>query len=451
MTPVHLSRVTCPDWDTLLAFDAGRLSGPAMERVRVHVDACVFCGTILYDSSDDDSPCREGPTTVHGQAMTGPETVAGTPPPTVAGGRSTLPPGDTNTAFDVEVDGRIGPYTILGTLGRGGMGIVFRAVRTPGDRPVALKAVVPGTTDPQGVRARFERERVAVARLDHPNIVRVYDADEARGVLYYAMELVEGETLASRLLRGPLGFRDAGGLVRTLAEAVHYAHERRVVHRDLKPGNVLVAAGETETVKVVDFGLAVLLDDTSDRLTRVDAVVGSPSYMAPEQAGAAFTEIGPWTDVYALGAILYETLTGRPPFSTANKFRTLELVRTTKPVRPRELRAGVPAGLEAICLKCLAKSPGARYRSGEDLAADLGRWLAGERPSARLPGGITRLIRDAVRRVADAARSSGPAAPGCWPESPEPERTQAIDNPDPGEGGNPGDPGSLQPSPAPGR
>jgi serine/threonine-protein kinase len=238
---------------------------------------------------------------------------------------------------------------------------------------------LPGGLVPPEALARFRTEAEAIARLDHPNIVRVYECGEQDRRPYFSMELIEGPSLAQKLKAGPLPGREAAGLVQALARAVSFAHQKGVIHRDLKPANVLLAADGS--VKLTDFGLAKLLDAEAGQTQR-DTILGTASYMAPEQARGDVAAEGPLADVYGLGAVLYECLTGSPPFKGETRTETLELVKAQQPVPPRKLRGDVPPHLEAVCLKCLAKAPGRRYRSASALADDLGRWLQAERPPA---------------------------------------------------------------------
>jgi serine/threonine protein kinase len=284
-------------------------------------------------------------------------------------------------------------YELLEEIGRGGMAVVYKARQTRLDRLVALKVIHAGAAAGSEELARFRREAKATARLSHPNIVQVYEVGEHNSCPYLALELVEGGSLAETLGGTPLPARQAAELVRVLAEAVQHAHARGILHRDLKPANVLLAPDGTP--KVVDFGLAKRSDTRSD-LTTTGQVLGTPSYMAPEQAEGRVRDLGPATDVYSLGAILYKLLTGRAPFKAASILETLEQVKTHDPVRPAALQPGLPRELEAICLKCLEKVPGHRYATAEALARDLGRFLGGEPISAcslTLLEKVTRAIR----------------------------------------------------------
>ncbi len=338
-------------------------------------------------------------------------------------------------------------YEIRGVLGRGAMGVVYEARQVALDRLVALKMILAGQEADAEDLARFRAEAEAVARLQHPNIVQIYEVGEHAGRPFFSLELVAGGSLDHRLRAAPQPPRPAAQLVATLARAVHYAHQHGVVHRDLKPANILLQSGTTNHTnhtnqnqtertsgltgpsaapssydscdscdswlnslpKITDFGLAKRLDADGGR-TQSGVVVGTPSYMAPEQARGKGRGIGPATDVYALGATLYELLTGRPPFQAATTWETLDQVCSRDPVPPRQLQPGVPRDLETICLKCLAKEPGRRYASAEDLAGDLGRFLAGEPIHARPVGSVERLVKWARRRPAAAALAGVSAA-----------------------------------------
>jgi serine/threonine protein kinase len=271
-------------------------------------------------------------------------------------------------------------YEIGELLGRGGMGLVFKATQKTLKRPVALKIVVSGAHAGELERARFRTEAEAVARLHHPGIVQIYEVGEQAGCPYLALEFVNGGSLAQQLNGAPAPPRRAAQLLLDLARAVQHAHEQGIVHRDLKPANVLLT--EAGVAKITDFGLAKLLDVEQGH-THSGAVLGSPSYMAPEQAEGKVRAIGPATDVYSLGAILYELLTGRPPFLGASLMETLDQVRTHDPAPPQVLQPKVPADLATICLKCLEKMPAERYPSAAALGDDLDLFLRGEAIVAR--------------------------------------------------------------------
>jgi len=285
---------------------------------------------------------------------------------------------------------QVSGYRVEGILGHGGMGIVYRAWHFRLDRPVALKMLLAGPYARPEERERFLREAQAVAALRHPNIVQVHDAGEVDGRPYFTMELVEGGDLAQQIQGVPQPARKAADLVATLADAVHTAHQCGIVHRDLKPNNILLT--KDGTPKVTDFGLARRIAGDSG-LTFSGAPMGTPSYMAPEQARGHKGAIGPATDVYALGAILYELLTGRPPFRAETPTATLAQVVTDEPVSPARLNPRVPRDLETICLKCLHKEPSKRYASAQALAEDLRRFERGEPIKARPVGPFERAVR----------------------------------------------------------
>jgi serine/threonine protein kinase len=301
-------------------------------------------------------------------------------------------------------------YEILAELGRGGMGVVYRARQLGSERPVALKLLRDGALAGAQERARFRIEAEAAARMRHPNIVHIYEVGEHRGQPYFAMELIEDGSLDKLLAVQPQPARQAAELIRTLALAVHHAHAQKIVHRDLKPANILLqkSEGKSEirssksaisdfTAKITDFGLAKRLDSDSTALTQDGAVVGTASYMAPEQAAGRLGAIGPAADVYSLGAILYEMLTGRPPFKADSWHQTIQLVLNDEPLPPTHVHADMPADLETVCLKCLEKEPARRYVSARELANDLGLFLEGK-PVAAVPvSAKERLIRLAAR------------------------------------------------------
>jgi WD40 repeat protein len=293
-------------------------------------------------------------------------------------------------------------YEILRELGRGGMGVVYTAQDRKLKRLVALKMILAGGHASRKQLARFETEAKAIARLQHPNIVQLYEYGTTDdGLPYFALELVTGGSLEERLSRQRFHVREAAQLVQTVARAVQCAHERDVIHRDLKPANILLtAAGEP---KITDFGLAKQLEDEQGAQTRTGAVLGTPAYMAPEQASGSFKHVGPAADVYALGAILYALLTQRPPFEADSIAELLTRVRTQEPKSPRVLNKHVPADLATICLKCLQKEPRQRYDSATELADDLQRFLDHEPIQARPIGALRRLVRWCRRKPAVAA------------------------------------------------
>jgi hypothetical protein len=279
------------------------------------------------------------------------------------------------------------------------MGVVYRARQVTLGRLVALKVILAGAHAESAERARFRREAEAVARLQHAHIVQVFEVGEHLGLPFFSLEFCPGGGLDGKLAGTPLPPRETAALVEKLARAAHAAHQKGIVHRDLKPANVLLA--EDGTPKIADFGLAKTLDEAGQ--TASGAVLGTPSYMAPEQARGKGHEAGPAVDIYALGAVLYECLTGRPPFKAATTADTLLQVIGDEPVPPSRLAPGVPRDLETVCLRCLQKEPARRYRSALDLADDLGRFLTGEPVRARPAGRLERVAKWARRRPAAAA------------------------------------------------
>ena len=290
-------------------------------------------------------------------------------------------------------------YEILGLLGHGAMGIVYKARHLKLQRLLAVKMIKAGSDADETELARFRTEAEAVARLQHPNIVQIHEIGEHHGKPYFSLEYCAGGRLDKKLGGTPVPAREAAALVKTLAGAMQAAHDRHIVHRDLKPANVLLT--EDGTPKISDFGLAKKLDEGGGH-TQTGIPMGTPSYMAPEQAAGQTKEIGPAADVYALGAILYECLTGRPPFKAANATETIFLVRNAEPVAPSQLIPRVPRDVETICLKCLQKDPAKRYGTAADLADDLGHFLNGEPIRARPVGRPERAWRWAKRYPAKA-------------------------------------------------
>lgn len=281
-------------------------------------------------------------------------------------------------------------YEILGVLGRGGMGVVYQARDRNLKRLVALKMILAGPHASREQYERFQTEAEAVARIDHPNIVQIYGIGEHNNLPYFSLEFVDGGSLQQRLNGTPMVPALAADLLLALADAMAAAHRNGVIHRDLKPANILLTAAGVP--KISDFGLAKQLDADSSH-TQSGQVFGSPSYMAPEQAAGESKAVGPASDIYALGAILYEMLTGHPPFRAATMLDTLKQVRSQEPIPPSRLQPIVPADLETICLKCLSKEPRKRYESAAALADDLRRFREGRPILARPVGRVERTWR----------------------------------------------------------
>jgi hypothetical protein len=293
----------------------------------------------------------------------------------------------------------IGPYEVLGELGRGGMGVVYRARHVHLNRTVALKMIVGGAHLSPAHLERFRTEAEAVARLQHQNIVQVYDVGEHDGAPHIALELVDGGNLAKKAEGKPQNAKFAAQTTETLARAVHVAHQAGVVHRDLKPANVLLTLDGQP--KVTDFGLAKNLEAGQGQ-THAGGILGTPSYMAPEQAAGRVHDIGPPTDIYALGCILYELLTGHP-FRRDTPIATIRMVLDGEVIPPRQLVPGVPRDLDTICLKALQKPTHRRYATAEALAEDLRRFLDGEPIRARPIGPAERFAKWVRRKPARAA------------------------------------------------
>jgi eukaryotic-like serine/threonine-protein kinase len=297
-----------------------------------------------------------------------------------------------------------GPYELLDEVGRGGMGVVYKARQKTLDRTVAVKMILAThLASPEHVR-RFQIEAWAAARLRHPNITQIHDVGQHHGQQFFAMEYIEGESLAQRIARQRLSFDAIVRLVSTVARAVDHLHAHGVVHRDLKPSNILL--DHDDQPYVTDFGLAKIYVPGSEATT-TGVIAGTPSYMAPEQASGRNAEVGPATDVYSLGAILYELLTGEPPFKQENPLDTLLDILGREPRYPRQLNPRVPPGLELICLKCLAKSMADRYHSAAALADDLERFARQEPLSVKPPRAMERIVQWARRQPALASRLGG--------------------------------------------
>jgi serine/threonine-protein kinase len=300
--------------------------------------------------------------------------------------------------------GRVGDYELMGELARGGMGVVYKARHLGLNRLVALKMLLAGQFASETEVRRFRAEAQAAARLDHPHIVSIFEVGRHEGHAFYTMKLIEGDNLARHVARFAGDYPAAATLMVAIAHAVHHAHRRGLIHRDLKPSNILL--DQERRPHITDFGLAKRTDDGGGScLTASGAVLGTPSYMAPEQAVGG--EVGPAADIYSLGAILYQLLTGRPPFRCATVAETLAQLIDHEPIPPRAIRPTIPPDLERVCLKCLEKRPADRFPSAAALAGDLERYLRGEKVHAGPSGRLRRLLRWARREPELAGRLAG--------------------------------------------
>jgi serine/threonine-protein kinase len=287
-----------------------------------------------------------------------------------------------------------GKYELLEEIGRGGMGVVFRARQRDLDRIVALKMILSSRLAAVDDVRRFYREARAAGSLRHPHIVGIHEVGEINGQHYFAMDFIAGSNLAASTRHGPVDPERAARCLAGVAHAVQFLHDHGIVHRDLKPSNILLDAAGAPYV--TDFGLAKVFDDNDDR-TQTGVILGTPGYMSPEQAAGRVADISSRSDIYSLGAILYELLTGRPPFREENQLNTILQVLEGEPTLPRQLNGRVPSELERICLKCLDKAPERRYASATALANDLDRYLRGEPVEAR-PAGLVSRVRRWIRR-----------------------------------------------------
>jgi serine/threonine protein kinase len=298
---------------------------------------------------------------------------------------------------------RFADYELLEEIARGGMGVVFKARQISLDRIVAVKLLLGGALSSPEFVKRFRLEAAAAGGLQHPNIVAIHEVGLHEGQHFIAMDYVAGPNLAEVVAHQPLPARRAVGYLKSVAEAIEYAHSKGILHRDLKPSNILLDANDQ--TRVTDFGLAKKLESDVD-LTVTGQVLGSPNYMPPEQASGHRGNLNRTADIYSLGAILYHLLTGRPPFQAATLATTLEQVRTADPVTPRRLNASLPRDLETICLKCLEKEPVRRYPSAQALADELDRFLKAEPIQARPIGALGRTWRWCRRKPALASVSA---------------------------------------------
>src|SRR6476660_6651120 len=295
-------------------------------------------------------------------------------------------PDTKSAARAAELLGELGDYELLEEIGRGGQGVVFRARQKSLNRTVALKVISLGQWASKAHLKRFRLEAEAAAHLEHPGIVPIHEVGERDGQCYFSMKFVEGGQLDEVVRRAPMSIRQGAELIAKVARTVHYAHEHGILHRDIKPGNILLDKhGEPH---LTDFGLARLLE-TESTVTRTKEVLGTPSYMAPEQAVGETKKLTSATDVYGLGAVLYQLLTGHPPFAGGTTYETIKLLLDTEPQPPRSFNSKIDRDFSTICLKCLEKDPQRRYSSALALAEDLDHWLKHEPIGAKRSGFFT--------------------------------------------------------------
>ena len=307
-----------------------------------------------------------------------------------AAGAATLAPGEASGLAPGTQVRYFGDYELLEEIARGGMGVVYKARQVSLNRPVALKMILAGQLAGDKEVQRFYAEAQIAANLQHPHIVAVHEVGEYHGQHYFSMELVEGQSLAELIRDNTLEPKRAAGYVKIVAEAIQYAHEQGTLHRDLKPSNILIDS--LDRPRVTDFGLA-RRTEVDARLTATGAVLGTPSYLPPDQASGQRGRVGPASDVYSLGAMLYELVTGRPPFRAATAIDTILQVLNSAPLAPRLLNPKIDRNLETIILKCLAKDPAERYATARDLADDLQAYVEGRSIKARRPGRVERTGR----------------------------------------------------------
>jgi tRNA A-37 threonylcarbamoyl transferase component Bud32 len=399
-----------PDDDTLRALSLGQLAETELADVSAHLGDCPTCCNRIDQLATDDRLLAR----LQQSADSREETLVG-PAKRRAAVRALRQAHEAARKRDSEAvpgilsaPSQVGDYEILGEVGRGGMGVVYKARHRGLHRLTALKMVLAGEFASPTQELRFRLEAELAARVQHPNIVQVYEIGSYEGRPFLALEWVEGGSLANRLDGKPWSAGEAAALLETLARAIDVAHAEGVVHRDLKPANIMlsaesrVASGEqvelaTLIPKITDFGLALPIEG-GQPMTQSGFLAGTPGYMAPEQASGKRALVGPATDIYALGVVLYQLLTGQLPFQHDSTLELLRAVTSDEPTRPRRLQPRLPRDLEAITLRCLEKEPGQRYPSALALAEDLQRFREGKQVMARPVGTAARLVRACRRR-----------------------------------------------------
>jgi len=367
----------CPNPEDLKAFDRGRLPSSVCDTIASHLESCDRCTKALHSLAQGEAAACTRPiaydnTTIPLQHEAGCVELRDRALALWAEGRSSGPPVTGRQKFSSPLPTTLGPYELLQVLGHGGTGVVYRARQTRLNRLVAVKVLKADYLSGSEELLRFQAEALKLAQLKHPNIVQVYDHGEEGNRPYFSLELVEGGSLAGRLAGTPQDPPKAARLIHTLAKAMAYAHQQGIIHRDLKPSNVLLTLEDVP--KISDFGLAKTLG-SQDEHTKTGTLLGSPPYMAPEQATGNIRGLGPHTDVYGLGAIFYELLTGRPPFQGATPLETVQQVLNLPPIPPRRLNPAIPRDLETVCLTCLRKESWKRYAGAKELAEDLSNFL----------------------------------------------------------------------------
>ncbi|MBL8799857.1 MAG: serine/threonine protein kinase, partial [Planctomycetia bacterium] len=433
-----MPRTSCLEETDFIALSLGEVAEPVLVEYIAHLETCAACERKVqqFDGlADSMISALRRPASSQAQQATNliVKPAAATPRPGTVASLPTQglgPPSGNGPPLAEPVEEefpRIPGYEVLDVLGQGGMGIVYKARQDILNRIVALKMLLPGARMMGGSLSRFCQEAEAVARLQHPNLVQIFQIGLHDDQPFLALEFVDGGSLKDHMTGAPQTPRRAAELTETLARAIDVAHRHQIIHRDLKPANILMhlpdgpLQGDTTTTrttrsavcnleyavpKITDFGLAKQLDNDL-QLTQEGVVAGTPCYMAPEQADSKFAKLGPTTDIYSLGVILYELLTGRVPLEGPSILDTLLLVRGQDPVPPRQLQPRIPADLETICLKCLEKQPAKRYPSALALADDLRRFLDGKPIVARPTPSWERAWKWARRQPMVAGLSAG--------------------------------------------